>query len=134
MIENTITMTLTDHAQLTALIEARRHKKNELDAPAFDMLAHELARAKLVAPEDIPMNVATMNSLVLVRDLDSGKTLTVTLSWPEEADSARSRINVLAPLGMALLGLRVGQQIEWPVPEGIRKLSIENVFQPENND
>ena len=58
---------------------------------------------------------------------------TFTLSWPGTADPERGRINVLAPLGMALLGCRVGQAVEWPVPAGIRRLRVEAVlFQPED--
>lgn len=128
----TILITSPDHSRLTRLVEARRAKRGSPDEQAFERLAGELARAQLVASHDIPHDVVTMNSRVHARDLDSGEVLDVTLAWPTEADASQGRINVLAPLGMALLGCRVGQTIEWPVPDGRRRLAIENVlFQPE---
>ncbi len=134
MNENTIIMTWPDHAQLTALVDARRlNPKNGFDAQAFVRLAGELARACLVTSADLPPDVVTMNSNVRVRDLDSQEVFSCTLSWPGEADAGNGRVNVLAPLGMALLGCRVGEAVEWPVPGGLRRLRVEEIlFQPEN--
>jgi len=116
------------------MVEARPNNRNGLDAKAFERLAGELARARLVAAQDIPPDVVTMNTRAKVRDLDSDEVFAFTLSWPEQADAVNSHINVLAPLGMALLGCRVGQEVEWPVPGGTRRLRIEGVlFQPEND-
>jgi len=129
----TIIMTWPDHVQLTALVEAQRYQKSGCDTLAFQRLAGELARARLVASHDIPPDVVSMDSRVCVRDLDSSELLTFTLSWPERSDAGNGRVNVLAPLGMALLGSRVGQEVEWPVPGGTRRLRVEAVlFQPEN--
>ena len=134
MNEQTIIMTWPDHARLTELVEKQRYKKESFDAEAFKRLAGELARARLVASEDIPPDVVTMNSELRVRDLDSSELLTFTLSWPDTASPANGRINVLAPLGMALLGCRVGQDVEWPVPGGMRRLCVEEVlYQPEHH-
>jgi len=128
-----IIITWPDHTQLTALVEARRRSRNSVDAKAFERLAGELARASLVAAQDIPPDVVTMNTKARVRDLDSGEVFAFTLSWPDGADAASGRVNVLAPMGMALLGCRVGQEVEWPVPGGTRRLRVEAVlFQPEN--
>jgi regulator of nucleoside diphosphate kinase len=42
-------------------------------------------------------------------------------------------VSVLAPIGTAVLGYRVGDEIEWEVPSGVRRLKVEDVpFQPEN--
>lgn len=132
MNEQTIILTWPDHARLTELVERHRFKKNGFDAEAFKRLAGELTRASLVASEDIPPNVVTMNSKIRVRDLDSAEELTFTLSWPDRANPGDGLINVLAPLGMALLGCRVGEEVEWPVPGGMRRLCVDEVlFQPE---
>lgn len=134
MKEQTIIMTWPDHTQLTDLVEAQRFKKTGSDTKAFQRLAGELARARLVASQDIPPDVVTMDSRVRVRDLDSSEMLTFTLAWPEKSDARNGRVNVLAPLGMALLGCRVGQEVEWDVPCGMRRLRVEEVIaQPENS-
>ena len=133
MNDHSIIMTWPDHAQLTAMVESRRNGRHGPDAKAFERLAAELARARLVAVQDIPSDVVTMSTRAKVRDLDSDEVFSFTLSWPDQADDASDRINVLAPLGMALLGCRVGQEVEWSVPGGMRRLRVEDVlFQPEN--
>ena len=135
MSDQTIILTWPDHTELTLLVESWRYRSTTtLDGPAFERLAGELAHAKLVASGDIPANVVTMNTKFRARDLDTNEELTLTLSWPDEADADRGCINVLAPLGMALLGCRVGQAVDWQVPGGYRRLQVEAVlFQPEHD-
>ena len=95
-------------------------------------LARELARAKIVPPERIPPDVVTMNSRVVLRDLDSDETMTYTLVFPKDADIGAGAISVLAPVGTAIIGYAVGAVIEWPVPGGIRRIRIEQIlYQPE---
>ena len=52
-----------------------------------------------------------------------------TLVVPSEADVMRDRISVLAPIGTALLGYRLGDIVEWRVPSGKRRLEIVKVHQ-----
>jgi len=67
-----------------------------------------------------------------LRDLDTNEEETIALVYPGEANFAENRISVLAPVGTAILGARVGEVSEWKVPAGKRRLRIEEVFyQPE---
>ena len=91
-------------------------------------LARELGRAKVVQRDKIPPGVVTMNSTVRFRDLETGEDETYTLVYPEQADVADNRLSVLAPVGTALLGYRVGDIVEWPVPAGVRRLRVEEVL------
>jgi regulator of nucleoside diphosphate kinase len=63
-----------------------------------------------------------------------GKTFELTLSYPEEALEP-GRISVLAPVGSDLLGLAVGQQMEWPIPGGntIKVRVLDVSYQPERS-
>jgi regulator of nucleoside diphosphate kinase len=81
-------------------------------------LGEELDRAEVVPDEKMPRNVVTMDSTVVYEDLDSGKVLMVRLTLPEDADMEQGRVSVLAPVGAALLGLKVGDVISWPLPDG----------------
>lgn len=95
-------------------------------------LVDELNRAQVVAPEEVPPDVVTMNSKVRLVDLDQGTTHEYTLAYPQDADFSAGRISIVAPIGAALLGYRVGDVIEWEVPAGRRRLRVEEVlFQPE---
>lgn len=68
----------------------------------------------------------------LLTDIDSRRELTYMLVYPYEANINRGRLSVLAPIGTALLGYRVGDIIEWPTPGGDRRLRVEAIsFQPE---
>lgn len=123
----TIYITATDKERLERIIASSE------SSPNLEMLEEELARATIVDSRDIPSDVVTMNSRVLFKDLDTGEELEFTLVYPWEADLERAKISILAPVGAALLGLRVGDEIDWPLPSGkIRSLRILNMlFQPE---
>lgn len=52
--------------------------------------------------------------------------------WYSPADIANNRLSVLAPIGTAILGERLGDVLRWRVPEGWRRLKVETVlYQPE---
>jgi regulator of nucleoside diphosphate kinase len=95
-------------------------------------LRHELERARVVTSRDVSERVVTMNSQVVLRDLDSGQEFTCRLSFPDEADVDAGRLSVLAPVGTAILGYREGNVVEWEVPAGTRRIRIEKIlYQPE---
>ncbi len=129
--EKRIYVTEEDAARLRSVIEAGRDSWST-DAANLEMLEAELERAEIVAVEDLPADVVTMHSEVRLTDLDSGRELTYRLVFPYQADVKNGRLSVLAPIGTALLGYRVGDIIEWSTPGGDRKLKVEAIlYQPE---
>jgi regulator of nucleoside diphosphate kinase len=98
-----------------------------------DELQHELERAIVVSSDAVPKDVVTMNSRVLYVDETTGERRLVQIVYPEGADAGTGKVSVLAPVGAALLGLSVGQAIEWDFPGGSRRrLRVEDVsYQPE---
>ena len=96
-------------------------------------LQAELDRAEVVEPKDVPATLVTMNSRVRFSLEGSDERFTQTLVYPKDADGSADRISVLAPIGSALLGLSVGDVIDWPRPGGgLSKVTIEEVlYQPE---
>lgn len=124
-----IIISTLDAARLEALLDGLPDHA----FPGKEALEAELARAELVAPDKIPPNVVTMNSTVTFRMLESDKTFSLTLVYPREADTSGTRISVLAPVGSALLGLAIGDEIEWPSPgRGLVRVRIEEIlYQPE---
>jgi regulator of nucleoside diphosphate kinase len=121
----TIIITATDLERLQSVIDLH-------DTPASDALATELHRATVVDQRAIPADVVTMNSEVVYEDLETGTRRTVRVVYPHRADATQGRISVLAPIGSALLGLRIGQTIEWIVPNGRKRVRVVEVrYQPE---
>jgi regulator of nucleoside diphosphate kinase len=73
-----------------------------------------------------------MNSSFRLRDLETGEEVVYTLVFPAKADSSSGKISVLAPIGTAVLGYRVGDVVEWQVPAGMKKFKVEAIlYQPE---
>jgi regulator of nucleoside diphosphate kinase len=131
MKKRTLIISDADHLSLTALIDAAR-SDSHVRADHLAALEAELGRARVVSADKVPPDVVTMNSVVRLRDLDTDETEVYGLVYPEDADIALDRISVLAPIGTAILGYRIGDVIEWPVPAGLRRLQVEEVlYQPE---
>ncbi len=95
-------------------------------------LLDEIERAEVISDDNIDENVITMNSTVIVKDLDTNQEYEYTIVYPEFAESSKNKISVLAPVGTALLGYKVGDIVEWKVPAGKRRFLVQElIFQPE---
>ncbi len=102
------------------------------DTPASEQLDSELQRATVVDSHEVPPTVVTMNSEVVYEDCATGERRTVRVVFPHEADAARGRVSVMAPIGSALIGMSVGQEIEWRVPGGRKRIRVAEIrYQPE---
>lgn len=112
--QNNLILTNADFQKLSSLINSDNSKVAEL-------LEEELGRASVVAEEELPKDVVSMNSKVCFQDLETGKQTIITLVYPHEANIEENKISILAPVGSALIGLRVGQTIQWPIPNGKEK-------------
>jgi regulator of nucleoside diphosphate kinase len=100
---------------------------NGHDQEHLEELSLELERAQVLEPAQVAADVVTMHKSLRVLDLSNGTRLELTLVGPAEANVSARRISVLAPLGTALLGNRQGDEVEWVMPGGVRRLRIESV-------
>ena len=101
---------------------------------AFRELSGELQRASIVDAASVPVDVVTMNSTIKLTDLKSKETETYTLVYPEEANIAEGRLSILAPIGTAILGYRLGDRVRWVIPSGKSNMRIDEViYQPERD-
>lgn len=93
-----------------------------------DELAEELDRAIVVKMEQVPEDVVTMHARCTYIDRRIGMQREIELVYPDEADPAIGKISVLTPVGSALIGLKVGQEIDWEFPDGsVRCLKVASV-------
>ena len=126
-----IFITAFDKERLDELIIVAREFGDQ-DRRYLDDLAAELTRAKVVESKGVPPSVVTMNSKILLRDVDTGEEMTYSLVFPKDADIGAGAISVLAPVGTAILGYGEGDTIEWLVPAGRKWIKIEKIlYQPE---
>lgn len=108
-----ITISSTDHEALTRIANGLMDTRPVL----AEALIGELERARVVRANSVPARSVQMGSIVDYRTAD-GTTRRVQLVYPAEADIAQGRISVLTPVGTALLGLSVGQSIDWVGNDG----------------
>ncbi len=131
MAQRTLYITKFDMDRLLELIDGLRSapKANQAN---LDLLEKELYRGILVDPQNVPHDVITMNSRVTITDTESGEKMNYTLVFPSAANINDGKLSILAPLGIALLGYRKGDVIEWQVPSGAKKFIVDDIiYQPE---
>jgi regulator of nucleoside diphosphate kinase len=97
-----------------------------------EQLYDALMSAKMLPPQNIPSNVITMNSKVLLKDLSSGGEMELSISYPKDADDQERKVSVFSDIGIALLGQQAGDTVSWKVPDGNGQFEILRVtYQPE---
>jgi regulator of nucleoside diphosphate kinase len=102
-------------------------------APALDWLARQLKQARECEPADVPRDVVTMNSRVEIKDLRTGQPEQVTLVYPGEEGEGTRQVSVFSPIGLALLGAKVGDVVGWSEPERSRAAWLGKLcYQPES--
>lgn len=114
-----IIITKSDLAQIEALLASIKPLPESADA-----LEGELARATVVANDQLPANVVAIGSEVTFKIIATGATFTKVLCLPSDVESVTGGISVLAPIGAAILGLSEGQQIDWDSPRGQQRIEI----------
>ena len=117
------TLTDLDYSRLTKLVGNR-------PAPLLDDL---LANADITSPRTVRADVVTMNSRVELVAPHTPRRRVLTLCPPRDAEPAAGSISVLSPVGISLLGLRVGDMAKWQTPHGEEcSATIESIqYQPE---
>lgn len=121
-----------DAERLQRLIDNASDK----DMAVAQLLEEELARGEICDPEDIPDDVVSMNSQIRFTDLTRGLKMIRTLVYPHSLEGVEDGISVMAPIGAALIGLKVGDIIEWPLPNDTEaRLRIDAIYwQPEREE
>jgi regulator of nucleoside diphosphate kinase len=106
--------------------------RNQLEAELLSELEARVRQAILLDPADVPADLVTTNSQLLLRDVDTGRHMTVKLAFPACANQRKGKISVLTPLGSMLLGARLGQTLTCPVSGTLAAVIVESIlYQPE---
>ncbi len=122
-----ISLRICDADRLRNIAEAAAEKYPQ----TTDFLSREIDRAEILPNARLLPGLVTMDSEVTFRDDISLQERAITLVYPEAADVEAGRISILTPIGAALIGLSVGQTIEFQTPGGRwRSLTVLKVLQP----
>ncbi|MFB9949261.1 nucleoside diphosphate kinase regulator [Rhizobium puerariae] len=117
MIRSEIVVGKTDHGKLMRLANGLMERNPDL----AEELVGELERASVADDAAIPAGTVQMGSTVEYRT-GGDPPRRVTLVYPVDADIAQGRISILTPVGTALLGLSVGQTIDFVANDGRQHL------------
>lgn len=100
-------------------------------------LTSELRNAQIVKEEVLPKDVVCLDSKVEILDVDRNQKFNFQLVMPADADMKENKISVFAPIGIALLGYRVGSKVQWEMPNRLKMfeiLSVEQKFIEHHNN
>jgi len=110
---------LTENAEY----EAAKNAQAFVEGRIID-LKRILASARILNEEEVRTDVVGLGSTVTVRDLEYGDEWTITLVSPYEADPDKDRISDLSPVGKALMGHRVNEEVVVKTPGGVTNYEI----------
>ncbi len=108
-----------DYNRLSKLLEGRTLKPNDEMT-----LAHEIKRAIVVRNEAFPVNTIRINSFVKVKDLETNRDKEFQIVMPSDANIRDRKISIFSPMAAALIGFRLGDEVTWEMPSGLKKLKI----------
>ncbi|HOW10442.1 MAG TPA: GreA/GreB family elongation factor [Bacteroidales bacterium] len=124
-------MNKLDYARILKSIQDGKNRKT-INAKEAENLLNELHAAKIVEPYEVPANIVTMNSIVRIKFLKTGKEIKFQIVYPDLANMKENKISIFSPVATALIGYKVSDEIDWMVPSGMTKIRIEEiVYQPE---
>lgn len=112
----TVYFTEDEHERLSNLADVNHTRGARI-------LAEELERAVVVDPEKTKPFVR-LHSRVSFTDLTSGRTRSVEVVPPDEADIDQDRLSVLTPVGAALIGLPAGESIGVQTDDGRARVLV----------
>lgn len=92
-------------------------------------IGYELSRATVVKAEDLPPDVVCLNARVTIEDLDTGRQNSFTLVMPDQANIKEKKVSVLTPMGAAIIGFKVDDEVAWKMPAGMKRFRIVAVEQ-----
>jgi len=128
-----IYFTKTDYERIINFLHFMKNRKSS-NLRQIAQFESDLAFAVVTSPEKIPSNVVTLNTKVRIKDIAAGRQFVYTIVLPKDADIKEGRISILAPLGMALIGHKVGNIVEYSTQNKNFDYLIEEIlYQPESN-
>ncbi|MBB5634568.1 regulator of nucleoside diphosphate kinase [Pedobacter cryoconitis] len=99
-------------------------KDSNLSEYNKNQLLAELGSAKIVKEDELPEDAVCIGSEVEIQEVVSERKYTFQIVLPAEANMKENKMSVFAPIGTALLGYRVGAQVQWEMPNGMKTFDI----------
>lgn len=126
-----VTLTKNDYTRIYKAITDAKNSKT-INSNEAEKLLSELSKAEIVPSEKIDKDVVTMNSEVKLFFGNTQKEQSFKIVYPQDANLKENKISIFSPIATALIGYKIGDEIEWIVPGGMTKIKIVDlIYQPE---
>lgn len=126
-----VTLTKNDYTRIYKAITDAKNSKT-INSNEAEKLLSELSKAEIVLSEKIDKDVVTMNSEVKLFFENTQKEQSFKIVYPQDANLKENKISIFSPIATALIGYKIGDEIEWIVPGGMTKIKIVDlIYQPE---
>lgn len=89
-----------------------------------EILTNELKTASQVLRRALPADIVCVNSIVTYKNHTTDQEKTVTFVGPKKSKPSKNKISILSDEGIAMVGYKTGDIIEWPAKDGDLKLEI----------
>lgn len=89
-----------------------------------ELLLGQLKKATQVLRKNMPEDIVSINRKITYKDHLNNEEKTILLVGPEKAKTSKNKISILSDEGLAMIGYKVGDLIEWPSQKGNLKLEI----------
>lgn len=119
-----------EYEMLRQIISNAGHNVDKTYKSSIEKLANELKSATIMDKESMPEEIVRFNSIVTVQ-MPFGDPKSFQIVTPEKSDISQNRLSILAPMGLALFGYAVSDEIMWQFPSGMNAIKILNVEQPD---
>jgi transcription elongation factor GreA len=118
-------MTARAHGDLKENAEYKYAKERQSYVSArLGQLHQRMADISMLNLNNLPKDRAAYGSRILVRDVAKSSKIEYKLVTVEEADAAKGLISTTSPIGRALLGKKVGDEVSVTTPAGIKEYEV----------
>ncbi len=90
-------------------------------------LNDKIARAQVINPAEIDSDKIVFGARVTLFDIDTEVEVTYQIVGEDEADIKQGKISITSPVGRALIGHEVDDEVRIKVPSGVRVYEITNI-------
>jgi transcription elongation factor GreA len=113
---------LSENAEYHAAKERQMHLERRIAE-----IHEKLTRSEIIDESQIPRDRAYLGATVTLKDVKNGGRVQYTLVTTDEADFSQNKISTESPIGKAMLGKKVGEQVEAKVPAGTLQFEIVDI-------
>lgn len=117
---------LKENAEYHAAKERQSHLEGRIQE-----LQDKLGRAEVIDCTEVDCSRAVFGTIVNLLELETDKEVSYQLLGPEESDVKSGSISILSPLGRAIIGKSVGDEVKVDTPGGVREFEVLEINRPE---